>query len=102
MFELNPPNVLTLIRVALIPVLVAVLLSTLPERFENAPPLLSERDVTRYLEEDDGDRDDAWRIVYGFELGPVIEVFGGHLECLRLLEERGRCTAELGFRRVGA
>ena len=31
MFELNPPNVLTLIRVALIPVLVAVLLSTLPE-----------------------------------------------------------------------
>ena len=31
MFELNPPNILTLIRVALIPVLVAVLLSTLPE-----------------------------------------------------------------------
>ena len=31
MFELNPPNILTLVRVALIPVLVAVLLSTLPE-----------------------------------------------------------------------
>ena len=31
MLELNPPNVLTLVRVALIPVLVAVLLSALPE-----------------------------------------------------------------------
>ena len=31
MFELNPPNILTLVRVALIPVLVAILLSTLPE-----------------------------------------------------------------------
>jgi CDP-diacylglycerol---glycerol-3-phosphate 3-phosphatidyltransferase len=31
MLELNPPNILTLVRVALIPVLVAVLLSTLPE-----------------------------------------------------------------------
>ena len=31
MFELNPPNVLTLVRVALIPVLVAVLLSALPD-----------------------------------------------------------------------
>ena len=31
MFELNPPNILTLARVALIPVLVAVLLSALPD-----------------------------------------------------------------------
>jgi CDP-diacylglycerol--glycerol-3-phosphate 3-phosphatidyltransferase len=31
MFELNGPNVLTLIRISLIPVLAAVLLSTLPE-----------------------------------------------------------------------
>ncbi len=31
MLELNPPNILTLVRVALIPVLVAILLSTLPE-----------------------------------------------------------------------
>jgi CDP-diacylglycerol--glycerol-3-phosphate 3-phosphatidyltransferase len=31
MFELNPPNILTLVRVALIPVLVAVLLSALPD-----------------------------------------------------------------------
>jgi len=31
MLELNPPNILTLARVALIPVLVAILLSTVPE-----------------------------------------------------------------------
>ena len=31
MLELNPPNILTLVRVALIPVLVAILLSTVPE-----------------------------------------------------------------------
>jgi len=31
MFELNAPNVLTLVRISLIPVLVAVLLSALPE-----------------------------------------------------------------------
>ena len=30
MFELNAPNVLTLVRISLIPVLVAVLLSALP------------------------------------------------------------------------
>jgi CDP-diacylglycerol---glycerol-3-phosphate 3-phosphatidyltransferase len=31
MFDLNTPNVLTLVRISLVPVLVAVLLSTLPE-----------------------------------------------------------------------
>ena len=31
MFDLNTPNVLTLLRISLVPVLVAVLLSTLPE-----------------------------------------------------------------------